>query len=227
MDARGGEQYNNSHTGNAENAGQPYSFQGNQSDPFNAFINADDEESFDNSWQNPNPNYAPSNPQINNGFEHTSQPWSQPPFQQPEASYSNVPQFGIGSAYPSNDNGFQYPPAFNAKSAEFAGRGSIQQTPFQAISTFSPDNLSHAHGFDYSGPRELQEASQTISPAAIESHSNYAQPFNSDSNVCSNTLTRYKLTLLTHFRSLHRREPVSRLALFPKSRLVVVTRLQL
>ena len=180
MDPRQGNQ--NFTAGGQSNGGPNYPYNGAQNDPFSSFINTEDEGAFDNTWQTPD--YS-SHQQPSNAFDQSSQSWHQSPYQTPGSNFLPMPQYNIDSRYAAGESGFQFS-SFNSNPVqEFASRESLPPSTYTNESSYDHGPLSNDTHFQYSGPQELEEASATISPRAIESYPNYPPAsFGEGSQVC-------------------------------------------
>ena len=179
MDPRHASQFN-SNGGNGPNGASNYQYNGTQNDPFNSFINTDDENAFDNSWQAPEYN---AHQASNAGFDHGNQPWQQPPYQTSDSSFLPISQYSVDARFSPSDSAYQYP-SFNSNPTHDLASREISRSPYPAAAGFGTNSISNGAPFQYSGPPELEQASQTISPAAIESYSTYQQPsFDPSRNV--------------------------------------------
>ena len=159
MDPPHGNQYNS--TGNGHNVHPGFQYSGGaQNDPFHSFINTEDEAAFDNTWQ---PDFS-THQHPNNTFDHTGQP------------FLPISHYNSESRFPSGDSTYQFSSFNSNPGQEFASREELNQATYQGAPGYNSAPLSNGAPFQYSGPQELEQASQTISPAAIESYSNYPQP---------------------------------------------------
>ncbi|KAL9131279.1 MAG: hypothetical protein Q9217_000767 [Psora testacea] len=175
MDPRQG---NQPFTAGVQPNGAAYAYNSTQSDPFHSFINTEDEAAFDNTWQTPD---FSSHQQSGNAFDQGGQSWQQNPYQTSESSFLPMSQFNLDPRYPAGDSGFQFP-GFNQNPVqEFASREPLPPPAYHNVSDYNHGPLSNDHHFLSSGPQELQQASQTISPQAIESYPNYPQASFGDS----------------------------------------------
>lgn len=179
MDPRHASHFN-SNGGNGPNNASSYQYNGTQNDPFNSFINTEDENAFDNSWQAPE--YS-AHQTSNAGFDHGTQSWPQPAYQAPESNFLPISQFSVEPRYSPSDSGYQYP-NFNSNPTHDLPSREISRSPYPVATGFGPTGIGNGASFQYSGPQDLEQASQTISPAAIESYPNYQQaPFDTNRNV--------------------------------------------
>ena len=161
MDPRSGSQ--GYAAGSQSNGGSNYAFNSTQNDPFHSFINTEDEGAFDNTWRSPD-------------FSTNSQPsWQPNPYPASESNFLPIPQFNMDPQYANADSAFQYS-SFNSNPAQdFASRDSVPPPSYNNASEYGNGSLSNDTSFQYPGPSELQPASQTISPQAIESYPSYSQ----------------------------------------------------
>ncbi|KAL9105039.1 MAG: hypothetical protein Q9163_000052 [Psora crenata] len=162
--------------GGQQTGGATFAYNSNHNDPFNSFINTEDEGAFDNTWQ---PSDFPSHHQSSSAFDQGGQSWQQNPYQTSESTFLAMPTFNIDPRYGAGgDSGLQFS-SFNSNPVQdFTSRESLATSAYHSTSDYNRGPLGSDSQFQYSGPQELQQASQTISPQAIESYPNYPQaPF--------------------------------------------------
>ena len=170
MDSRQGNQGYTA--GSQSDGGTTYAYNSTQNDPFNSFIHTEDEGAFDNTWQTPD---FSSHQQPSSTFDHGGQSWQQNTYQTPESGFLPISQFNIDPRYSTGDSGFQFS-TFNSNPVhEFVSRESIPPSVYHNSSDYNHGVLSNDAHFRISGTQELQQASQTISPQAIESYPNLPQ----------------------------------------------------
>ena len=172
MDPRHGNHYNNS--GQGQSSSSNFQYPGStQNDPFNSFINTEDETAFDNTWQTPD---FSSNQNSSNGFDHASQAWQQNPYPSTESNFLPISQYNVEPRYPTGESAYQFSNFNSNPNQDFASsRGDLHQPTYQRPTGFNPTSLNNGATFQFSGPQELEQASQTISPAAIESYPSFPQ----------------------------------------------------
>ncbi len=181
MDPRRQNQNHEYATGSTSGGGQNYGYNAAQNDPFNTFINTENESAFDTSpWTN-QPFQATQ--QTTTGFGQTSNPWPQTPYQSSSSNFLPLSQFGTfpedtDPTY-SRNSSFQYP-GFDSN-AEPAFSSAL----YPDISSYTDLPLSNDPRFDYAGTQGFQTPNETISPRALQNYSQFAQTALDDStHVC-------------------------------------------
>ena len=176
MDQAHANQYNG---GAGQNNG-PQNIQYNQAqnDPFQSFINTDDDNAFDNTWQSPDFSHQPTS--TNNEYDHNVQQWPQHTSYQPaDTNFLPMSQYGVDPRYAGSGSNFQYPTFDSHHTQGFPGRQSLQPSSYAAPSDFSSNSLSNGPPYQYSRSPDTEHASQTISPSAITSYPDLSEaPFN-------------------------------------------------
>ena len=162
-------------SGSAQTAGpQNYSYNQPQNDPFNSFINTEDDAAFDNTWQTPDfSSHQPSG--SNNDYEPNPQHWHQTPYQSSGQNFLQIPQYPVDSNYPASDSIFQASNFDTPPAQEFAGRQNLAHQPYAPQSGFNPASLSNDPHYQYARSKDLETTSETISPAAITSYPEFSE----------------------------------------------------
>jgi len=170
MDARQPNPENN--PANAHRGASNYGYSGVQSDPFQPFIHADTDPSYDPPW---NPQSFPSHQQSINGFNQRSNNWQQNHYQTP----NSLPVSNFTSQAASYDQTYSRGPAFN-----YGNFDNISPTPqtypglYDTDLDFNPLPLSTDPRFDYARQQGqgFQNQNETISPQALQTNSDFARP---------------------------------------------------
>ncbi|KAL9026188.1 MAG: hypothetical protein Q9196_005110 [Gyalolechia fulgens] len=151
----------------------PYGYNESQNDPFNSFLNTDNEPSFNQSWtsQSFNPHAEPTNP-----YDQTGHGWPQNPLSAPNIQH--VPNYGIHNGiydppYSRNPASFDYP-AFNPNRNSAISGPPFDQTFYGQHPVTNQDQYAFSRNPAFE--QNLQQTNQTISPQALQNHpSGYQQ----------------------------------------------------
>ena len=141
-----------------------YVFNGSQNESFNAFLNAEDSNTFDPSW---NSSAFPSQAQnIDHGFEQNGQNWQHNAYQSGNLFATSNPTLQPRE-YDSSFSRSQQPyyGAFEAESNQ-----SFANSAYDNSLTYGPNALNER--FNYASQQPYGRPSETISPQALTNYAN-------------------------------------------------------
>ena len=152
--------------GNSQN-GSNNNFNGLQNDPFNAFVNTDNDSAFEPSWGNQT---MPAQQQHVNGFNQGSHGWQQTPYQ--ASNFFNATNYGSSrdyeQPYSRSSPTFNYP-SFDPNHPQGFAPSTYENppNPYEDPLYGSIDNNPQ---FEYPGSTGLQQHHNTISPQALQTY---------------------------------------------------------
>lgn len=151
-----------SSSNNAPHGSTNYTFNGNQTDPFHAFVNVDDGTAFEPSWTS---QAFPNQQTAIGGFDHGHHGWQADPYQ--SSNHLHMAGYGVqqreyDQTYSRSSGSFNYP-AFEQD----------QNQPFAAPSFDNTLDYSHiplADRFEFPAANHYEERNETISPQALQTY---------------------------------------------------------
>ena len=156
-----------SSSNNTSRGSTNYALNGNQSDPFHAFVNADEGPAFDSSWVS---QAFPNRQSSIGSFDHAHQGWQADPYQssnQMQMANYGIQQRDFDQTYSRSPASFNYP-AF----------GQDQSQPFAAPAFDNNLGYGHMHmtdRFEFPGSNTFGQRNETISPQALQAYPQGAQ----------------------------------------------------
>ena len=152
---------------NSQRAGTNYGFNGIQNDPFNTFVNTDNDSAFEPSWTNQT---LPAQQQQINSFDQGSHSWQQSPYQ--SSTFLGTTNYGpprdYEQPYTRSPSSFNYPSFDPSHNSTFAPN--TFDTPANPYDDSLYGQLNNSAHFDYAGSAELQQHHATISPQALQTY---------------------------------------------------------
>ena len=139
-----------------------YAFNGVSSDPFHAFVNADEAPAFDTSWGS----QAFSNQQTAiGGFDHSHQAWQTDPYQ--GSNHLQMANYGpqqrdFDQTYSRSSGSFNYPAFEQDQNQSFAAPSFDHPLEYGQIPM--------TDRFEFSGSNHYGERNETISPQALQTY---------------------------------------------------------
>ena len=173
--------------GNTQRVNYGYSNNGIQNDPFNAFVNTDNESAFEPSW---NSQSTQPQQQSISGFDQSTPGWQQTPYQ--SSNYLGAANFGSQREYEQffNDrpSSFSYP-SFDPSHNQTFASNSYGNSP-DASDLYK--QFHNGAQFEYHGPADFEQQQQqhgeTISPQALQTYpSVFPQQVSDDSRAVSHS----------------------------------------
>ena len=168
-------------------AGGSYAFNSSQNDPFNSFVNTDNESAFDSSW---NTQAFPSQKQPINCFDPFNQSWQQNPYQSsnslPIHNYGNQPN-NFDQIYSRNPAYSNYPSFDPSPSQAFAS------SPFDSALSYGQIPLTNGTSYGYPAPQGFPQPNETISPQALQNYSFPQTKTEESHQVCSENCAKIDL----------------------------------
>ena len=159
-----------------------YAYNNVQTDPFNTFVNTDNDSAFESSWGNQN---LPPQQSSINSFDQGNHNWQQSPYQ--PSSFLGAPNYGAASReydqqYSRSPSSFNYPSFDPNQNQAFAQ----YETPTLPYDSALYESLNNSPQFEYPGSTGLQQPHNTISPQALQTYpSSFNQPADDESNHVS------------------------------------------
>ena len=162
--------------GGSQRTGASYGFNGIQNDPFNAFVNTDNDSAFDTSWTNQN---LPAQQQQINAYDQGSHTWQPSPYQ--SSSFLGTTNYGpprdYEQPYSRSPSSFNYP-GFDPNHNQTFAPNQYEESLY--------GQLNNSAQFDYAGSAELQQHHATISPQALQTYpSSFTHPSADDNQQVS------------------------------------------
>ena len=155
------------------NGHQNYSYNQSQNDPFNSFINTEDENAFDNSWHAAD--FSQHQQPNNHGYEQSAQHWQPQSYPASEQAYVQASRYSVDANYSGSDSIF-HASAFDAQQPrEFAGTPDLAHATYAPSTGLDPTALNNEVPYQFSHPPAKNEVNATISPAAITSYPNISE----------------------------------------------------